>query len=142
MLSKTSYATLFVSDQERSVEFYTKVLGMTKLVDSSQPGERRFVTVGIPGHDLQIILWPGTPGRSVDAPAIRVQGKGKVVSGAPGALMLETPDCQKAFDELKARGAQFEESQPLKLPYVTAVTVVDPDGNRLTIRELPKAPGA
>lgn len=138
MLGKTTYATLFVSDQDRSLDFYTKVLGMTKLVDSSQPGGRRFVTVGIPGHDLQIILWPGSPGRPKGTPGIRVEGSGKVADGAPGALMIETADCQKAFDAFKARGATFEEPEPLKLPYVTAATVVDPDGNRVTLRELPK----
>jgi catechol 2,3-dioxygenase-like lactoylglutathione lyase family enzyme len=138
MLGKTTYATLFVSDQDRSLDFYTKVLGMTKLVDNRQPGGRRFLTVGTPGDDLQIILWPGSPGRSRGAAGIRVEGSGKVVDGAPGALMIETPDCQQAFEAFKARGATFEEAGPIRLPYVTVATIVDPDGNRLSIRELPK----
>jgi len=129
---RLAYATLFVADQDRALEFYTKVLGFQCQGDAPQPGGHRFIAVNPPGQDQYVVLWPGTPARSSVA-------KGNV----PGHLILRVDDIDKAFAELKARGARFEEHAPVKAPFASFVTVIDPDGNRLMIQQQAfRAPGA
>jgi catechol 2,3-dioxygenase-like lactoylglutathione lyase family enzyme len=126
MFEKVVYTTLFVSDQDKALEFYTKVLGFEKRADNPAP-QGRFVAVGLPGQDLLLVLWPGTPGRA------------KPTAGpVPGVVVVETGDCRKVFDDLKARGVEFDTPQPLDQPWGRVVIGRDPDGNRIQIVERPK----
>lgn len=126
MFTKVAYMTLFVSDQERALDFYTKVLGFEKRADNPAGGAR-FLGVGLPGNDLMIVLWPGTPGKS-----------SATAGPVPGVCVLETSDCRKVFDDLKARGVPFETPEPLQQPWGRVAIARDPDGNRLQIVERPK----
>jgi predicted enzyme related to lactoylglutathione lyase len=122
LLTKVVYVSQFVSDQDRALEFYTKVLGMEKRVDNPTP-EGRFLTVGVKGQDFQLVLWPGTP------------GQGQPVAGRrPAACTIETPDCRKAFEALQSRGVKFE-TGVLEYPWGSIAVFVDPDGNRLQLRQ-------
>ncbi len=49
MLTKVTYVTLFVNDQDRGLDFYTNTLGFEKRVDNPAPGGGRFLTVGLKG---------------------------------------------------------------------------------------------
>lgn len=69
------------------------------------PGGPRFLTVGLKGQEFKLVLWPGTPGR-----------------------------CRKDFDALKARGVRFE-TEVLEFPWGYVGVFVDPDGNRLQLRQ-------
>lgn len=131
-IGSLGYATLFVSDQDRAVEFYTKVLGFDLVGDNPQPGGHRFIAVNPPGQQQFVVLWPGTPGKSSVA-------KGNL----PGHLICTVPDIDAAFAALKARGAKTEEHAPVKAPFASFVTVVDPDGNRIMVQQQAfRAPGA
>lgn len=72
MLTNVMYVTLYVTDQDRAVRFYTEQLGLERRVDHSGP-EGRFLTVGVPGSPLEFILWPhaaaaGQPAEAGRAP--------------------------------------------------------------------------
>ncbi|WP_394845414.1 VOC family protein [Pendulispora brunnea] len=124
MLSKVAYVTLFVNDQDKALDFYTDVLGFEKRADNPLPTGTRFLTVGLAGQDLQIVLWPGT------------HGKAKPTQGlVPGVCTFETSDCRKTFETLKARGVEFETPQPIEQPVAWVAVLRDPDGNRLMLRE-------
>jgi catechol 2,3-dioxygenase-like lactoylglutathione lyase family enzyme len=130
MLTRATYVTLFVSDQDKALDFYVNTLGFEKRGDNPSGGAR-FLTVGLKDQDLQLVLWPGTPGRATQTPG-----------ATPGALILETNDCRKDFATLTARGARFETTQVLEQPWALVAVLVDPDGNRLMLREnrQPSAP--
>ena len=54
MLTDVMYATIYVRDQNKALDFYTRALGLEKRVD--YPGrEGRFLTVGLPGHPSRSI---------------------------------------------------------------------------------------
>jgi predicted enzyme related to lactoylglutathione lyase len=113
-----------VSDQDRALDFYTNVLGFDLAVDApTTEGEARFIAVGVNGQDFQLILWPGTPGQAQPA-----QGR------VPASYTIETDDCRKAYEALKARGVNFE-TEVLEYPWGYIALFEDPDGNRLQIRE-------
>ncbi|WTU04870.1 hypothetical protein OHV05_34440 [Kitasatospora sp. NBC_00070] len=72
MLTNIMYVTLHVTDQERALRFYIEQLGLEKRIDHPGP-DGRFLTVGVPGAPVEIVLWPqpeaagrpgGTQGRS------------------------------------------------------------------------------
>ena len=126
MFSKVVYVTLFVGDQGRALDFYTQVLGFEKRADNPSPGGR-FLAVGLPGQDLWLVLWPGTPQRANPTAGL-----------APGNVVVETPDCRRVFDDLKARGVELEQPEPLDLPFGRIAIARDPDGNRIQIVERPK----
>src|ERR1051326_6216303 len=63
MLDKVVYVTVFIKDQDKALDFYTNVLGFEKRVENPTLGGPRFLTVGLRGQDLQLVLWPGTPGQ-------------------------------------------------------------------------------
>jgi catechol 2,3-dioxygenase-like lactoylglutathione lyase family enzyme len=124
MLNKVMYVTLFVTEQEKALDFYTKTLGFEKRSDNQNPGGNRFLTVGLQGQDIQLVLWPGTPGRPKQAAGPK-----------PGVCIIETDDCHKDFEALRARGVTFESDQVLEQPWAFSATLQDPDGNRLMLRE-------
>jgi predicted enzyme related to lactoylglutathione lyase len=120
---KVAYMTQFVSNQDEALEFYTKLVGFQKGFDNPTPNGPRFLTVGVDGQDFQLVLWPGPP------------GKGQPVDGRiPATCTIETPDCRKAYEELKSRGVKFE-TGVLEYPWGYIAAFMDPDGNRLQLRQ-------
>jgi predicted enzyme related to lactoylglutathione lyase len=127
MLTKVVYITQLVTDQDKALDFYTRLVGFEKRVDAPTQNGPRFLTVGINGQDFQLVLWPGKPGQ-----AQPVDGR------IPAACTIETPDIRKAFEELKSRGVKFE-TDVLEYPWGYIAIFTDPDGNRLQIREARQA---
>ena len=123
MLEGIVYTSVFVSDQDRALDFYTNVLGFEQRVDSPTPDGPRFVTVGVNGQDFQLVLWPGTPGQ-----AQPVGGR------IPAAYTIATGDIREAVEALKSRGVKFE-TGVLEYPWGSIAVFQDPDGNRLQLRE-------
>ncbi|QFU92190.1 VOC family protein [Amycolatopsis sp. YIM 10] len=124
MLTNIMYVTVYVTDQDRALEFYTDGLGLEKEVDYPGP-EARFLTVGVPGSPVKIILWSHAPAAGQPA------GPG----AAPGPLILESDDLRKDFEALRERGVTFVESEPREYPFGLRAEAVDPDGNRISLRQ-------
>ena len=126
MLTKLKYMTLFVTDQDRALAFYTGALGFEKRGDNPAPVGGRFVTVGVPGKDdLQFVLWTGSPGNAKQPPGRHV----------PGACIIETDDLRKDFEALRARGVAFEGGELFEEPWALVAICSDPDGNRLMLHQ-------
>jgi predicted enzyme related to lactoylglutathione lyase len=122
-LDKIFYTTVFVTDQDRALDFYTNVLGLENRADNPTPGGPRFLTVAVKGQDFQLVLWPGTP------------GKGQPVQGRiPATCTIETPDLRNAVEVLKSRGVKFE-TDVLEFPWGYIAMFLDPDSNRLQLRQ-------
>jgi predicted enzyme related to lactoylglutathione lyase len=123
MHKRVAYTTVFVSDQDEALDYYTNVLGFDKGVENPTPERPRFLTVGINGQDFQLVLWPGTPGQGEP-----VQGR------IPAAYTIETEDVRAAYELLKSRGVKFD-TEVLEFPWGYIAVFQDPDGNRLQIRQ-------
>jgi predicted enzyme related to lactoylglutathione lyase len=122
-LEKVFYTAVYVTDQDRALDFYTNVLGLEKRAENPTPDGPRFLTVGVEGQDFMLVLWPGTP------------GEGQPVNGGvPALVTIEVDDCRQAVEELKARGVEFE-TDVLEFPWGYVAQLLDPDGNRLQLRE-------
>lgn len=123
-LERVVYVTVFVKDQDRALDFYTNVLGFEKRVDKPKPDGPRALSVGLKGQDLQLVLWPGTPGQGQP-----YQGR------STAAVTIETKDCRATFEVLKSRGVKFE-TEVLESPWGYVALFQDPDGNRLQLRQV------
>ncbi|HEY1274746.1 MAG TPA: VOC family protein [Thermoleophilaceae bacterium] len=123
MLDKIVYTGLFVSDQDKALDYYTNVVGFEKRVDMPTADGARFLSVGVNGQDFELILWPGTPAQPEP-----------VAGRTPAAYTIGTDDCRKAYEELKSRGVRFE-TDVLEFPWGAIAIFEDPDGNRLQLRE-------
>jgi len=124
-LRNIRYTTLFVTDQDRALDFYTNKLGFKLRGDDPSPAGR-FIVVGLPGQDFNVALWPGTPGDPTGAEGPK-----------PGHVVVGTDDCDAAFDALSAKGVRFETDRPLELPFGKVIIALDPDGNRIQITQAP-----
>jgi catechol 2,3-dioxygenase-like lactoylglutathione lyase family enzyme len=124
MLVKINLVTLFVTDQDRALNFYTEVLRFEARVDRPGVGGGRIVSVGLEGQDLEIVLWPGTPGTPLHE-------EGYI----PGVCIIETGDLKSEVEHLKSIGVEFEPEIDMNLPAAFVAVLRDPDGNRLMLRE-------
>ena len=102
---------------------YTEGLGLEKRVDYPGP-EGRFLTVGVANSPVEIILWQGEP-------ALPQAEPGRV----PGPVFLESDDLRQEFESLRARGVAFAEPEPMDYPFGVRITALDPDGNRIELRQ-------
>ncbi|MEU6233253.1 VOC family protein [Kitasatospora sp. NPDC047058] len=132
MLSTIMYTTLYVTDQDRALTFYTEQLGLEKRIDYPGP-DGRFLTVGVPGGAVEIILWSHTAsaGQPVEAKP----------DTTPGPVILESDDLRADFEVFRERGVTFDQPEPVEYPFGVRIEAVDPDGNRISLRER-KQPGS
>ena len=130
MFCKIMYVTLFVKDQDRALEFYSQAFGFKKRVDFAGP-EGRFLTIALRGQEPDILLWPGVTGRAQATP-------GAPPIAIPGQLIIESDDLWADFDGLRSRGVEFAEAEPEDYTFGLRVTALDPDGNRVSLRQTRK----
>ena len=65
LLKKVVYVTQFVSDQDKALGFYTRMLDFEKRVDNPTPdGGPRFLTVGIRGETFSSCSGLVSPGKA------------------------------------------------------------------------------
>ncbi|WP_369229595.1 VOC family protein [Streptomyces sp. R21] len=132
MLTNVMYVTLYVTDQDRALRFYTQQLGLEKRIDYRGPSGR-FLTVGIPGSPLECVLWPH--------PAAAGQPAEAQPGATPGPVFLESDDLRKDFVILRDRGVQFDQSAPEDYPFGIRIEAIDPDGNRISLRQRGRTDG-
>jgi catechol 2,3-dioxygenase-like lactoylglutathione lyase family enzyme len=99
-----------VDDQDKARTFYTEVLGLEVKVDAPYGDGARWLTVVSPEDPggTQLMLAP------LHGATAAVQEQRRQ-SGTP-ALSFTTDDCQRTYEELRARGAVFV-SEPRRMPY-------------------------
>jgi len=134
-------AHVWVHDQQEALDFYTKKLGMEVRSDVSFPemGEFRWLTVAPPGQeDVAIVLMP-IPGPPVMDEETAEQVRTVMAKGFAGTVFLATDDCQKSYEELKARGVEFTEA-PEQRPYGIDSGFRDPSGNSIRLTQVMEVP--
>lgn len=127
MFSKIMYTTLFVTDQDKALEFYTTMFGFEKRVDYPGP-EGRFLTIAFKDQPLEIILWPGIAQPASETPI-------SPTNRIPGTLFIESDDLRNDFELLRSHGVNFASTEPEDYAFGVRVEALDPDGNRISLRQ-------
>lgn len=119
-----SSVAVYVQDQDRSIEFYTKSLGLRLLADVPISQEFRWVVIALPDGNTNLVLLPG----SANSP-IHEQ------PGAPTGIFLVSDDVTAKCREWSERGVRFS-MQPSREGWGGIHAIFeDPDGNSFHIAE-------
>ncbi len=134
MIQRLSHTTIWVLDQDSAYDFYVNKLGFDVKTDATMDGGFRWLTVSPKGQpDMEIILMAIKPGPSIDAEsceALREMVKG----GKLGAGVFDTADCQKTYEELKAKGVEFSQ-EPTDRFYGIEAMFKDDSGNWFSLSQ-------
>jgi catechol 2,3-dioxygenase-like lactoylglutathione lyase family enzyme len=133
-INRLSVATIWVTDQNEALRFYTEKLGFEIRADITN-GDYRWLTVGVKGQpDLDIHLEALKPGVLFTEEEANQLAQ-LVEAGKLGGGPWKTDDCQKTYETLKARGVEFVQP-PTDRPYGTIEAVFkDNSGNIMVLSQ-------
>ena len=125
---KIVVASIFVDDQDKALEFYTKKLGFVKKHDVPS-GNFRWLTLVSPDdpNGTELLLEPN------DHPAAKEYQKKIFADGIP-ATMFGVVDIHKEYARLAEAGVHFT-MEPTKMGDVTIAVFDDTCGNLIQITQ-------
>jgi len=121
MIRQIGLASVYVTDQDRALEFYVGKLGFELLSDQSLD-DYRWIEVAPPGAETGMTISLAAPGSDWE----------KFVGGF--APLMFCDDLQATYDEYTSRGVEFTES-PTRYPWGFQAMLTDPDGNTIILTE-------
>jgi catechol 2,3-dioxygenase-like lactoylglutathione lyase family enzyme len=122
-----------VHDPDEALGFYRDALGLEVRLDVSSEGFR-WITVGAPGQDVNIVLSQPHGGRSQeDGDALL----SLVLKGSLQAAIFSADDLDATFEKVRASGAEVLQ-EPASQPWgVRDCAFRDPSGNLVRIQQRP-----
>jgi lactoylglutathione lyase len=124
MISHVSIVTVYVSDQDRALEFYTGKLGFEVRRDEPMSETARWVEVAPVGLQApRIVLY-------------KAEGEWAGRTGGFQPLVFSTPDLNATYQELSGRGVEFA-APPKQEPWGWWAQFKDQDGNEFGINQEP-----
>lgn len=117
--------SVYVSDEDKALDFYINKLGFEKRMDAPlgmEDPSLRWVEIGIPGEETAIILVRGYAGWN----------EGRV--GKFAGIVLGTDDIHKTYEELRARGVEFSQA-PSEESWGSQAQFEDQDGNGFVLAQ-------
>jgi catechol 2,3-dioxygenase-like lactoylglutathione lyase family enzyme len=134
MITKVTHVPVYVLDQQRALDFYTKKLGFKVVTDVPMGGDGRWITVAPPQMPgFEITLSPVT--RSLFSKETSEILKELVKNGTFGVAVLTCDDIFATFEELKAKGVEFTKEPTLEF-YGTEAIFKDDSGNWYSLAQL------
>ena len=120
-----------VHDPDAALGFYRDALGLEVRNDVSHGGSR-WVTVGGPGQEVDVVLFPPHGGRSqAEGDALLAL----VTQGSLQAAILRSDDLDATFERVRASGAEVLQ-EPASQPWgARDCAVRDPSGNLVRIAQ-------
>ena len=139
---KIANTQVWVHDQDEALAFYTQKLGMEVRQDVTVPemGNFRWLSVGPPGQEGYALVLMAIPGEPVLDDETQAQVRTLMAKGFAGTVFLTVDDCQKAYEELSARGVEFTE-KPEERPYGIDAGFRDPSGNSFRLTQVTDVAG-
>lgn len=126
MLNSISISTVWSTDIDRDLAFFTDQLGLEVRADVPMESVR-FVTVGVPGKPHPELALMRTDGRNID-PESAAALTTLVTKGVLGGVVFETDDCHGDHRRFAERGVEFVQT-PQERPYGLEAVFRDPSGN-------------
>lgn len=117
------FVSIFISDEDKAVDFYVGKLGFTLVVDNPMPGLGRFLMFAPPGGGANLVATkpvPGVPGAQV---------------GGSGVIAWETDDVQAVYQQLRDQGVEFTQEPKRAFWGGLEARFKDPDGNSFLLQQ-------
>ena len=122
MIKGVKFVSIPTKDQDKSLAFYTSVLGWSVFTDQPFMGDARWIELKIPGADTRVVLFKTPPEEEY-----RV---GKLFYGA-----FACDDVEATYEQLKGRGVEFIQA-PQRQPGGTFAIFADPEGNQFVLSNM------
>ncbi|MFO0968351.1 MAG: VOC family protein [Gemmataceae bacterium] len=118
MIRKLKFVSIPVRDQERSLDFYVNKLGFALVTDQPMGPGQRWIEVRPPKGETGVALFtaPGHESRV----------------GTFTGISMECDDVQKTYEELKAKGVEFDKP-PKAEPWGVMAIMKDSEGNQIVL---------
>ena len=114
MITKAKTVGVYVSDQDRALDFYVNALGFEKRRDDPMGSEAGWIEVALAGAETVSKITPAkVPMRS---------------SSPGGVYSTRCDDIRSTYEELRDRGVEFTE-EPSEQPWGMWAQFKDVDGN-------------
>lgn len=123
MITHINIVTVYVSDQQRALNFWRDQVGFEVRENREFTPDARWITVAPPGGETCIALWP----------LAAVQGAKQELGGFSG-IAFTTIDITQLYAKLTESGVKFT-APPKKEPWGTSAVFADPDGNLYNVVE-------
>ncbi len=118
MIKAIKFVGVPVSDQQRALDFYTKVLGFRVITDQPFNDTQRWIEVGI--------------GRSGTGMALFTPAGHENRIGEFTGISFVADDVMATAREMKEKGVKFIQ-EPTKADWGTSAVFADPDGNQFVL---------
>ncbi len=134
MINRLSVTGIWVKDQNEALRFYTEKLGFEIRADVTN-GDYRWISVGLKSQPvLEFGLLALKPGGLLTEDDVQMLTK-LVGQGKMGQVVWKTDDCQKTYEDLKAKGVEFVQP-PTDRPYGTIEAIFkDNSGNIMVLSQ-------
>jgi lactoylglutathione lyase len=121
------HTMLRVGNLQRSIDFYTKVLGMTLLRTTDRPEQK---------YSLAFVGYGSNPAHAEIELTYNYGVESYELGSAFGHLALGVPDAYAACEKIRAAGgAVTREAGPVKGGNTVIAFVTDPDGYKIELIE-------
>jgi catechol 2,3-dioxygenase-like lactoylglutathione lyase family enzyme len=132
MITNISLISVWVTDIDASLAFYTDVLGFEAKDDLQLGPDFRWCTVVHPAQpELQVHLT--TPSKPLSDDLIAAMQRAQQSGGLPG-VGLNVDDCRATYEALVAKGVEFIQP-PEERPYGIEALMRDNSGNWMVLVE-------
>ena len=129
-MQRILHTMLRVSDMQRSINFYTQVIGMRVLRSLDQPSENYTLTFLGFGEESDTCVLELTYNYGIYK---------YDMGNAYGHIAISVDDCYAACAEIKSKGGKVTlDAEPLAGSNETIAFVIDPDGYQIELIHRPK----
>lgn len=118
-MQRVTVVSVPVGDQVAAKRFYVEQLGFDLLAEATFGDDLHWIQVGPRDSEASLTL---------------VTWFDEMAPGSLRGLVIETDDLEHDYHEMTSRGVSFL-GPPAPQPGGTFVTLVDPDGNQLSLRQ-------
>ncbi len=121
MIPGITHVSVLVDDYDEALQWYTENLGLEQRTDGAMGEGYRFVTVGVRGQSVEMVLHKPFGARS----AREVIEAGEGVQ--PG-VVFGSDSCRSDTEELRSKGVTIKQG-PEDVPWGVQTVFEDPYGN-------------
>lgn len=134
MINRLSVATIWVSDQNEALRFYTEKLGFEIRADVTN-GDFRWLTVGLKNQpEVEFQLSALKASHALTQEEVDQLTK-LVAAGKLGIGPWKTDDCQQTYETLQARGVEFVQSATDRPYGIIEAVFKDNSGNLMVLAQ-------
>ncbi len=127
MITGVTHVSVLPDDYDEALQWYTEKLGLEPRMDGAMGEGHRFVTVGVRGQSVEMVLHKPSGDRSAR----------EVIEAAEGVqpgVVFGSDSCRIATEELRSKGVTTKQG-PEDVPWGVQTVFEDPYGNSHVIVE-------